>query len=98
MLSIEFEIVCNQSVSHKVGKRCRRKNGHKSNTAGKDGTVNTFSNSIVSVLCSECQGTGVNIEGDELEKTPASHSEVWFLSLVHAIVMFFLCSFCALCQ
>ncbi|KAL9382638.1 hypothetical protein Peur_025673 [Populus x canadensis] len=43
----------------------------------KDGTVNTFSNPIVSVLCPECQGTGVNIEGDELEKTPASHSEVF---------------------
>ncbi|KAJ6952708.1 hypothetical protein NC653_041749 [Populus alba x Populus x berolinensis] len=25
----------------------------------------------------KCQGTGVNIEGDELEKTPASHSEVF---------------------
>ncbi|XP_052305602.1 uncharacterized protein LOC18108565 [Populus trichocarpa] len=43
----------------------------------KDGTVDTFSNPIVSVLCPECQGTGVNIEGDELEKTPASHSEVF---------------------
>nr|TKR86041.1 hypothetical protein D5086_0000241960 [Populus alba] len=54
-----------------------RKNGDKSNTAGKDGTVNTFSNPIASVPCPECQGTGVNIEGDELEKTPASHSEVF---------------------
>jgi hypothetical protein len=62
----------------------------------KDGTVNTFSNPIVSVLCPECQGTCVNIEGDELEKTPASHSEVWFLSLVHAIVMFFMFFLCTL--
>ncbi|KAJ6348994.1 hypothetical protein OIU77_006556 [Salix suchowensis] len=77
MLSIEFEIVCNQSVGPKVGKRSKKKNGDKSNTAGKDGTVDTFSNPIVSVFCPECQGTGVNIEGDELEKTPASHSEVF---------------------
>ena len=97
MLSIEFEIVCNQSVRPKVGKRSKKKNGDKSNTAGKDGTVDTFSNPIVSVFCPECQGTGVNIEGDELEKTPASHSEVWFLSLDGAIEIF-LCSFCALCQ
>ncbi|KAB5512778.1 hypothetical protein DKX38_029806 [Salix brachista] len=77
MLSIEFEIVCNQSVGPKVGKRSKKKNGDKSNTAGKDGTVDTFSNPIVSVFCPECQGTGVNIEGYELEKTPASHSEVF---------------------
>ncbi|KAJ6421979.1 hypothetical protein OIU84_027006 [Salix udensis] len=82
---IEFEIVCNQSVGLKVGKRSKKKNGDKSNTAGKDGTVNTFSNPIVSVFCPECQGTGVNIEGDELEKTPASHSEekVLPLKLLH---------------
>ncbi|KAG6738009.1 hypothetical protein POTOM_059544 [Populus tomentosa] len=43
----------------------------------KDGTVNTFSNPIASVPCPECQGTCVNIEGDELEKTPTSHSEVF---------------------
>uniref|UniRef100_A0A6N2LTV9 Uncharacterized protein n=1 Tax=Salix viminalis TaxID=40686 RepID=A0A6N2LTV9_SALVM len=77
MLSIEFEIVCNQSVGPKVGKRSKKKNGDKSNSAGKDGTVNTFSNPTVSVFCPECQGTGVNIEGDKLEKTPASHSEVF---------------------
>uniref|UniRef100_A0A6N2KZ86 Uncharacterized protein n=1 Tax=Salix viminalis TaxID=40686 RepID=A0A6N2KZ86_SALVM len=55
MLSIEFEIVCNQSVGPKVGKRSKKKNGDKSNSAGKDGTVNTFSNPTVSVFCPECQ-------------------------------------------
>lgn len=89
ILYCEFEIVRNQTVSTKGGRRSRKKNGTKSNTTGKDGTVNVLPNPIVSVFCPDCQGTGVNIEGDEFEKPLTPLSEVWFLSFVHAIVLFF---------
>lgn len=51
--------------------------------------MNVLPNPIVSVFCPDCQGTGVNIEGDEFEKPLTPLSEVWFLSFVHAIVLFF---------
>ena len=89
ILYCEFEIVRNQTVSTKGG-RTRKKNGTKSNTTGKDGTksnttgkdgtVNVLPNPIVSVFCPDCQGTGVNIEGDEFEKPLTPLSEVWYLS------------------
>lgn len=93
ILYCEFEIVRNQTVSTKGGRRSRKKNGIKSNTTGKDGTVNVLPNPIVSVFCPDCQGTGVNIEGDEFEKPLTPLSEVWFLSFVHAIVLFFFLMF-----
>ncbi|KAF9670810.1 hypothetical protein SADUNF_Sadunf13G0107400 [Salix dunnii] len=57
ILYCEFEMVRNQTVSTKGGRRCRKKNGTKSNTTGKDGTVNVLPNPIVSVFCPDCQGT-----------------------------------------
>ncbi|KAJ6379251.1 hypothetical protein OIU76_015965 [Salix suchowensis] len=84
----EFEMVRNQTVSTKGGRTCRKKNGTKSNTTGKDGTVNVLPNPIVYVFCPDCQGTGVYIEGDEFEKPLTPLSEEWFLSFVHAIVLF----------
>lgn len=77
ILYCEFEIVRNQTVSTKGGRRSRKKNGTKSNTTGKDGTVNILTNPIVSVFCPDCQGTGVNIEGDEFEKPLTPLSEMF---------------------
>lgn len=77
ILYCEFEIVRNQTVSTKGGRRSRKKNGTKSNTTGKDGTVNVLTNPIVSVFCPDCQGTGVNIEGDEFEKPLTPLSEMF---------------------
>ncbi|KAJ6763831.1 ACYL-UDP-N-ACETYLGLUCOSAMINE O-ACYLTRANSFERASE [Salix purpurea] len=64
-------------VSTKGGRRSRKQNGTKSNTTGKDGTVNVSPNPIVSVFCPDCQGTGVNIEGDEFEKPLTPLSEMF---------------------
>jgi len=32
---------------------------------------------ITSIVCPECQGTGIHVNGDELEKPSISLSEVW---------------------
>ncbi|KAJ6763829.1 ACYL-UDP-N-ACETYLGLUCOSAMINE O-ACYLTRANSFERASE [Salix purpurea] len=77
ILYCEFEIVRNQTVSTKGGRRSRKKNGTKSNTTGKDGTVNVLPRPIVSVFCPDCQGTSVNIEGDEFEKPLTPLSEMF---------------------
>ena len=64
-----------QPVTPKVKRRSRRKNGTKRVKAKKDGE-NLFMNHISSIFCPECQGTGVDIEGDELEKPTISLSQV----------------------
>lgn len=68
----------NQPVSPKVKRRSRRKNGTKRVEARKGGE-NIFTNHISSPFCPECQGTGVNIDGDELEKPTISLSQVCML-------------------
>ncbi|KAF9670818.1 hypothetical protein SADUNF_Sadunf13G0108300 [Salix dunnii] len=81
ILYCEFEIVQNQTVSTKGGRRSRKKNGTKSNTTGKDGTMSVLPNPIVSVFCPDCQGTGVNIEGDEFEKPLTPLSEMFKIKI-----------------
>lgn len=43
---------------------------------GKDGETKATGTLISSVLCPECQGTGIDVEGDELEKPDVSLSQV----------------------
>lgn len=76
ILLCEFEVKTNQPVTPKVKRRSRRKNGTKRLQAIKDGE-NIFTNHISSMFCPECQGTGVNIEGDELEKPAISLSQMF---------------------
>ncbi|KAJ4729824.1 Acyl-[acyl-carrier-protein]--UDP-N-acetylglucosamine O-acyltransferase [Melia azedarach] len=76
ILLCEIEIMTNQPVSPKVKRRSRRKNGTKRVEARKGGE-NIFTNHISSPFCPECQGTGVNIDGDELEKPTISLSQMF---------------------
>lgn len=76
ILLCEFELKTNQAVTPKVKRRSRKKNGKKRVQARKDGEY-IFTNQISSLFCPECQGTGVNIEGDELEKPTISLSQMF---------------------
>ena len=46
---------------------------------GKDGETKPTGTLISSVLCPECQGTGIEVEGDELEKPDVSLSQACVL-------------------
>lgn len=76
ILLCEFELKTNRAVTPKVRRRSRRKNGSKRVQARKDAEY-IFTNQISSIFCPECQGTGVNIEGDELEKPTISLSQMF---------------------
>ncbi|TXG55170.1 hypothetical protein EZV62_020426 [Acer yangbiense] len=77
ILLCEFEIMTNQPVIPEVKRRSRRKNGLKRNQVGKDGENILAKNQICSVFCPECQGTGMNIEGEELEKPAVTLSQMF---------------------
>ena len=46
---------------------------------GKDGETKATGTLISSVFCLECQGTGIEVEGDELEKPDVSLSQACVL-------------------
>lgn len=77
ILLCELERIENLSVKPKVRRRSKRKNGAKCNEMGKDGVVKPTGTMISSVLCPECQGTGIEVEGDELEKPDISLSQMF---------------------
>ncbi|XP_049401150.1 uncharacterized protein LOC125865040 [Solanum stenotomum] len=60
----------------KAKRRSKRKTGTKHNAKEKEDEIKSVRR-INSVFCPECQGTGIIIEGDELEKPPVSLSEVY---------------------
>jgi len=69
LLLCEFEIITKELVSPKLKRRkSKRKNAAKYSEIGKEGEVKATRGQIDSVFCPECQGTGIIIEGDELEK------------------------------
>lgn len=73
-----FEIVsAKQSEESKLKPKSRKK------VKGKNGQKPEMqSKQIGSPFCPECQGTGIPIDGDELEKPPVPLSEVhYFLQL-----------------
>uniref|UniRef100_A0A5B7AZC3 C2H2-type domain-containing protein n=1 Tax=Davidia involucrata TaxID=16924 RepID=A0A5B7AZC3_DAVIN len=76
ILLCEFEISTKQSTGPKVKRRSRRKSGTKCNEIGKESELGTTRKQIYSVFCPECQGTGIKVEGDELEKPTVPLSEV----------------------
>ncbi|XVE66205.1 hypothetical protein DITRI_Ditri08aG0061800 [Diplodiscus trichospermus] len=79
ILLCELERIGDHSVNPKVKRRSRRKNGTKCNEMGKDGETKAARTLISSVFCPECQGTGIEVEGDELEKPHVSLSQVFIL-------------------
>jgi hypothetical protein len=77
LLLCEFEIITKELVSPKLKRRkSKRKNAAKYSEIGKEGEVKATRGQIDSVFCPECQGTGIIIEGDELEKPSVPLSEV----------------------
>ncbi|PRQ49816.1 putative transcription factor C2H2 family [Rosa chinensis] len=66
ILLCEVEIITNQNTGSKVRRRSRRKTAAKCN--GTDAQLKSMTPQIYSVFCPECQGTGIVVDGDELEK------------------------------
>ncbi|MCE3214993.1 hypothetical protein HAX54_000511 [Datura stramonium] len=63
-------------VETKAKRRSKRKTGTKNSAKGKKDEIKA-ARQIYSVFCPECQGTGISIEGDELEKPTVSLSEMF---------------------
>ncbi|KAK9284460.1 hypothetical protein L1049_023633 [Liquidambar formosana] len=77
VLLCEFEILTNQSVYPEVKRRSRRKSAGKCNEKGKESEKGPKGTQIYSVFCPECQGTGIHVEGDELEKPRVPLSQMF---------------------
>ncbi|KAL0328175.1 UNVERIFIED_CONTAM: hypothetical protein Scaly_2250100 [Sesamum calycinum] len=75
ILLCEVEIYAKQLIESKVKRRSRRK------VKGKDGENGRKhgmqEKQIYSAFCPECQGTGINIDGAELEKPTVRLSEIF---------------------
>lgn len=74
ILLCEFEIFRNKKASPKIKTGSLRKAKGKDNEKGKVGGIRT---QICSVFCPECQGTGMIVEGDELENPSIPLSEMF---------------------
>ncbi|KAI3780690.1 hypothetical protein L2E82_10677 [Cichorium intybus] len=72
VLLCESEIYTKQLVGPEVKKKSRRKKGGKFKKI-----ENEARKQIYSAFCPECQGTGIDIDGDELEKPTVSLSEMF---------------------
>lgn len=68
ILLCEQEIIGNHPVGQKGRRRSRSKAGPKNNEGKIDGETKAVEIQISSALCPECQGTGIDIEGDKLER------------------------------
>lgn len=75
ILMCEVEIITNKSTGSKVRRRSRRKTAAKCN--GKDTQKKSLSPQIYSVFCPECQGTGIVVDGDDLEKPTLPLSQMF---------------------
>ncbi|KAJ0263142.1 hypothetical protein HA466_0035490 [Hirschfeldia incana] len=71
-LFCESEILGSKMVCGKGKKRCTKQSG-----ANVNGLVSNVSWQIFSVFCPECQGTGINIEGGEIEGDTFPLSQTW---------------------
>lgn len=63
-------------VETKAKRRSKRKTGAKHSAKGKKDEIKPVRRQIYSVFCPECQGTGISIKGDDLEKPTVPLSEV----------------------
>ncbi|KHF98465.1 Putative pterin-4-alpha-carbinolamine dehydratase [Gossypium arboreum] len=67
ILLCELETIESHKVNPIVRRRYRRKNGAKCNEMGKDLETKPMGFLISSILCPECQGTGIEVEDDKLK-------------------------------
>lgn len=74
ILLCEVEIITNQPEAPTVKRRSRRKTV--ANEVQKDSELKALRTPIYSVICPECQGTGMIVEGNELEKPSVPLSKV----------------------
>lgn len=72
VLLCESEVYTKQLVGPEVKKKNRRKKGARSKKVEEE-----LRKQIYSAFCPECQGTGIDIDGDELEKPTVSLSEMF---------------------
>ncbi|KAI6697350.1 hypothetical protein NL676_017469 [Syzygium grande] len=77
VLLCEFEIATGQLENPKAKRRSRRKNGPKCTKSREDGDKKAAPAQIHSVFCPECQGTGIMVEGDNLENPSVPLSEMF---------------------
>ncbi|XP_059660940.1 uncharacterized protein LOC132307247 [Cornus florida] len=77
ILLCEYEILAKPSDGPEVKRRSRRKSGTKFKEVRKENEIGTVRKQIYSVFCPECQGTGINVKGDELEKPTFPLSEIF---------------------
>ncbi|KAF5745958.1 hypothetical protein HS088_TW06G00123 [Tripterygium wilfordii] len=77
ILLCENEIFTNQLVAAKVGQKSKRKNGIKNKEMAMDGESMATKTQINSLFCPECQGSGIIVEGDELEEPSIRLSEMF---------------------
>lgn len=75
VLLCDSEVYTKQLVGPEVKKRYRRKKGARLKKVEEEARKQ-----IYSAFCPECQGTGIDIDGHELEKPTVSLSEVGELS------------------
>ncbi|KAM0915523.1 hypothetical protein ACQ4PT_010788 [Festuca glaucescens] len=67
---LHWTILCQYEVlADQIAKKGKSKRGRKAKTAPKS--------KIESILCPECQGTGIHVEGEQLEKPTISLSEMF---------------------
>ncbi|XP_010526515.1 PREDICTED: uncharacterized protein LOC104804061 [Tarenaya hassleriana] len=78
---IHWFLFCEREIfttaSPKGKKRCRKQSSRKRNQMGKGEEANGVISEIFSVFCPECQGTGVDIEGGDLERDTFPLSQMW---------------------
>ncbi|CAN1231305.1 hypothetical protein LINPERPRIM_LOCUS3412 [Linum perenne] len=77
VLLCEFEMLTTKPVVSKPRRKSRRKNSGKQNGRGIVPESNHLKTQISCVFCPECQGTGIEIDGDELEKPGFPLSEMF---------------------
>lgn len=77
ILLCEMEMYAKQFDATKTKRRPRRKAGTKQSESGNFSEIKGIRKQIYSSFCPECQGTGVNIDGNELEKPTVPLSEMF---------------------
>ncbi|KAG8364705.1 hypothetical protein BUALT_Bualt18G0026400 [Buddleja alternifolia] len=77
ILLCEVEIYANQSVEPKVKRKSRKKVKGKDGKRGENHEMQESRKQIDSVFCPECQGTGITVDGEELEKPTVALSEIF---------------------
>ncbi|KAK4255498.1 hypothetical protein QN277_008496 [Acacia crassicarpa] len=81
ILMCEYNMIPNHVAFPKVRRRSKRKMGANANQNGKEYDMKAARGKINSVFCPECQGTGIIVDGDQVEHAPFSLSEMFKLKI-----------------